>query len=135
MCQVVKILTAVLATALLVGCQSMQPTTAVVTVEKPTLLLPNVDQVKLNDVEWHVINKNAQAGAEDHIDTTFRTAHSDTLFAITPKDYEDMAVNQANLVKVIRQYQAQINAYKQYYDSQATTAGTTKSGTTSGSTN
>jgi hypothetical protein len=119
---------------LLAACQTTG-TTAVVTVERPTLVLPSVDQVKLNDVEWHVVNKNAKPGSEDHIDTAFGKAHSESLFAINPRDYEDMAVNQANLVKVIRQYQAQINAYKQYYDSQASTSGTTKSGSTSGSTN
>ena len=131
MFKVVKLLPLCL---LLAACQTM-PTTAVVTVERPTLVLPSVDQVKLNDVEWHVVNKNAKPGSEDHIDTAFGKAHSESLFAINPRDYEDMAVNQANLVKVIRQYQAQINAYKQYYDSQASTTGTTKSGTTSGSTN
>ena len=131
MFKVVKLLPLCL---LLAACQTM-PTTAVVTVERPTLVLPSVDQVKLNDVEWHVVNKNAKPGSEDHIDTAFGKAHSESLFAINPRDYEDMAVNQANLVKVIRQYQAQINAYKQYYDSQASTTGTTKSGSTSGSTN
>ena len=119
---------------LLAACQTTG-TTAVVTVERPTLVLPSVDQVKLNDVEWHVVNKTAKPGSEDHIDTAFGKAHSESLFAISPRDYEDMAINQANLVKVIRQYQAQINAYKQYYDSHASTTGTTKSGSTSGSTN
>jgi len=119
---------------LLAACQTVG-TTAVVTVERPTLVLPSVDQVKLSDVEWHVVNKSAKPGSEDHIDTAFGKAHSESLFAINPRDYEDMAVNQANLVKVIRQYQAQINAYKSYYDAQASTQGTTKSGTTSGSTN
>ena len=120
---------------LLAACQTAQPTTAVVTVERPTLVLPSVDQIKLNDIEWHVVNKNAKPGSEDHIDTAFGAAHSESLFAINPRDYEDLAVNQANLVKVIRQYQAQVNAYKQYYDSQAATQGTTKSGSTNGSTN
>jgi len=129
--KVVKILPLFL---FLAACQTMQPTTAVVTVERPTLVLPSVDQVKLNDVEWHVVNKAAKPGSEDHIDTAFGKAHSESLFAISPRDYEDMAVNQANLVKVIRQYQAQINAYKQYYDSQATKDGTTKTSTTQGST-
>jgi hypothetical protein len=131
MLKVVKLLPLCL---LLAACQTTG-TTAVVTVERPTLVLPSVDQVKLNDVEWHVVNKSAKPGSEDHIDTAFGKAHSESLFAINPRDYEDLAVNQANLVKVIRQYQAQINAYKSYYDSQATTQGTTKSGTTSGSTN
>ena len=120
---------------LLAACQTAQPTTAVVTVERPTLVLPSVDQIKLNDIEWHVVNKSAKPGSEDHIDSAFGAAHSESLFAINPRDYEDLAVNQANLVKVIRQYQAQINAYKQYYDSQASTTGTTKAGSTSGSTN
>ena len=120
---------------LLGACQTMQPTTAVVTIERPTLVLPNVDQVKLNDVEWHVVNKAAKPGSEDHIDTAFGKAHSESLFAINPKDYEDMAINQANIVKIIRQYQAQIKAYMQYYNSQVSTSSTTKSGTGSGSTN
>ena len=120
---------------LLAACQTAQPTTAVVTVERPTLVLPSVDQIKLNDIEWHVVNKNAKPGSEDHIDTAFGAAHSESLFAINPRDYEDLAVNQANLVKVIRQYQAQVNAYTHYYDSQAATQGTTKSGSTNGSTN
>ena len=131
MLKVVKLLPLCL---LLAACQTTG-TTAVVTVERPTLVLPSVDQVKLNDVEWHVVNKAAKPGSEDHIDTAFGKAHSESLFAINPRDYEDLAVNQANLVKVIRQYQAQINAYKQYYDSQASTSGTTKSGSSSGGTN
>jgi len=133
MYQVAKFSSAALVTAILMGCQTAQPTTAVAIVEKPTLVLPSVDNVKLNDVEWHVINKNAKSGAEDHIDTAFREAHSESLFAINPRDYEDLAVNQANLVKVIRQYQAQISAYKSYYDAQAAQPATTKTGASSGS--
>ena len=130
-----KVVKAIPLCLFLAACQTAQPTTAVVTVERPTLVLPSVDQVKLNDIEWHVVNKNAKPGSEDYIDTAFGAAHSESLFAINPRDYEDLAVNQANLVKVIRQYQAQVNAYKQYYDSQAATQGTTKSGSTNGSTN
>jgi len=134
MSQVAKILSASAIALSLGACQTMQqtPTTAVAIVEKPTLVIPSVDNVKLNDIEWHVVNKNAKSGTQDSIDAAFGTAHSDTLFAITPRDYEDLAVNQANLVKVIRQYQAQISAYKSYYDAQAGQQGTTKSGTTNG---
>ena len=135
MSQVAKILSASAIALCLGACQTMQqtPTTAVAIVEKPTLVIPSVDNVKLNDIEWHVVNKNAKPGGEDSIDTAFRTAHSESLFAINPRDYEDLAVNQANLVKVIRQYQAQISAYKAYYDAQAAQPGTTKTGSTNGS--
>jgi hypothetical protein len=116
---------------LLAACQTA--TTAVVTVERPTLVLPSVDNIHLNDIEWHVVNKNAKPGADDSIDKAFGTAHSESLFAINPRDYEDLAVNQANLVKVIRQYQAQVSAYKSYYDAQAAQPATTKTGASSGS--
>jgi hypothetical protein len=130
MFKVVKVLPLCL---LLAACQTAG-TTAVVTVERPTLVLPSVDNIHLNDIEWHVVNKNAKPGSEDYIDTAFGKAHSESLFAINPRDYEDLAVNQANLVKVIRQYQAQVNAYKQYYDAQATKDGNTKTSTAQGST-
>ena len=72
MLKVVKILGAVSLTSLLCACQTTKPTTAVAIVEKPTLVLPSVDNIKLNDIEWHVVNKNAKPGGEDSIDTAFR---------------------------------------------------------------
>lgn len=104
-----------IAAALLAGCSATTTTTAVVTVEKPALNLPNVDNVRLTNVQWHVIGKNAKAGEDGHIDETFRKTRSETLFAITPKGYEDLAINTANMVKTIRQLQSQVNAYKEYY--------------------
>lgn len=101
----------------LAACATTDATTAVVTVEKPTLMLPNVDAVRLNDIEWHVVNKNAKPNGDGSVDQAFQKSHSDSLFALSPKDYEDLAINQANIVKSIRQYQAQIRAYKKYYES------------------
>ena len=61
MLKVVKILSSISLATLLCACQTTQtPTTAVAIVEKPTLVLPSVDNIKLNDIEWHVINKNAK---------------------------------------------------------------------------
>jgi len=103
---------------MLAACQTAQPTTAVVTVTKPPLMIPSVDNIKIQDVDWYVINKNAKAGSESSPDAVFGKTHSDSLLAITPKGYESMATNQENLVKVIRQYQAQVKAYKDYYSQQ-----------------
>lgn len=124
---------AVAITALaLAGCQTTkEPTTAIVQVEKAPLMVPSVDNIKIQDVEWHVIKKNASGDQEGSPESTFRKSHSDSLLAVTPRGYESLATNQANLVKIIRQYQAQIAAYRDYYGkpATATAADTTKQGT------
>lgn len=113
---VVKYAGIVLAAALLAGCQTTkEPTTAIVQVEKAPLMVPSVDNIKIQDVEWYVIKKNASGNQEGSSDQAFGKSHSDSLLAITPRGYENLATNQANLVKIIRQYQAQINAYRDYY--------------------
>lgn len=94
------------------------PTTAIVTVEKPTLMLPNVDRVKLKDVEWHVVTRDAKPGTEGHIDTVWKKATSDSLFAVTSRGYESMSINMADMTKIIRQLQAQVQAYKDYYQTE-----------------
>lgn len=110
-----KLLLAICAAGFLAGCNTTKNTTAVVTVEKPKLSLPDVDSIRLNDVQWHVIGKGTKPGEDGHIDEAFRKARSETLFGITPKGYEDLAINTANMVKTIKQLQAQVRAYKDYY--------------------
>lgn len=107
----------------LAGCQTTkEPVTAVVTVEKAPLVVPNVDNIKIQDVDWYVIKRDAKSDQEGSPEQAFGKSHSDSLLAITPRGYENLAVNQANLVKIIRQYQAQVSAYKEYYNKQATPA-------------
>jgi hypothetical protein len=91
------------------------PTTAVVLVDKPQLNLPPVDNVKLKDVDWVIISKSAKTGEPGSTDAAFRKAHSESLLAVSPSDYEDLSINTANLLKVIKQYQAQLRAYADYY--------------------
>lgn len=110
-----KLLVILFSAGVLAGCNTTKPTTAVITVDKPKLSLPDVDAVRLNDVQWHVVGKGTRSGEDGHIDEAFRKARSETLFAITPKGYEDLAINTANMVKTIRQLQSQIKAYKDYY--------------------
>ena len=99
----------------LAGCATTEPTTAVVTVERPKLSLPTVDHLSMRDIEWHVLSKNAKPGQPGSADEAFRKSNSASLFALSAKDYEDISVNTANLLKVIKQYQSQIRAYNQYY--------------------
>ena len=114
--KVVKLAIIAALAAALAGCASTrEPTTAIVQVEKPALMLPNVDKVRLKDIEWHVVTRDAKPGAEGHIDTVWKKASKDSLFAVTSKGYEDMSINMAELTRVIKQLQSQVQAYKDYY--------------------
>ena len=114
--RVAKLFGAAVLAALLAGCAGTPaPTTAIVQIEKPTMMLPNVDQVRLKDVEWNVITRDAKPGAAGHIDTVWKKTSKDSLFAVSSNGYEDMSVNVAELTKVIRQLQLQVQAYKEYY--------------------
>lgn len=114
--QVAKILAISLLAASLGACQSLKPDTAVVTVDRPTLTVPPVDNIKVRDIDWHVISKNAKQGQPGSIDEAFRNSNSTSLYALSAKDYENLSINTANLLKSIKQYQAQVRAYQQYYD-------------------
>jgi hypothetical protein len=113
---IAKLFGVVALTAFVAGCAGTPaPTTAIVQVEKPTMMLPNVDQVRLKDVEWYVITRDAKPGTPGHIDSVWKKATKDSLFAVTSSGYENMSLNVGELTKVIRQLQSQVQAYKDYY--------------------
>ena len=114
--KIANVLSAIIVAAFVAGCAGTPaPTTAIVQVDKPTMMLPNVDQVRLKDVEWHVVTRDAKPGTPGHIDSVWKKATKDSLFAVTSTGYENMSLNVAELTKVIRQLQAQVQAYKDYY--------------------
>jgi hypothetical protein len=114
--RVVKLLTASIIALHLAACAGTPPpTTAIVTVEKPTLMLPNVDKIKLKDVDWNIVTKDAKPGTDGHIDTVWKKASSDSLFAVTSRGYESLSINMAEMTRVIKQLQTQVEAYKEYY--------------------
>jgi hypothetical protein len=98
------------------ACQTSKPDTAVVTVDRPTLTVPPVDNLHLKDIEWNVISKSAKPGQPGSVDEAFRKGNSSSLYALSAKDYENISINTANMLKSIKQYQAQVRAYQQYYD-------------------
>ena len=114
--RVANLLSSILLAVSLAGCAGTPaPTTAIVQIDKPTMMLPNVDQVRLKDVEWHIITKDAKLDSPGHIDNVWKKASKDSLFAVTSSGYENMSMNVGELTKVIRQLQSQVQAYKDYY--------------------
>ena len=115
---------AILAVAI-AGCQTTQPpATAIVQVEKPAIMVPAVDNIKIQDAEWYVVKKTTSPDQAGSAEKAFRESNSNSLLAVTPDGYETLATNQANLVKIIRQYQAQVAAYRDYYIKSTTDGGT-----------
>ena len=112
--QVAKITFIILLALAASACQT-RPTTAVVTVSRPALTVPPVDSIKMRAVNWHVVSKNAKPGQPGHVDEAFRKSNSTSLFAVSARNYENISVNTANLLRVIKQYQTQVRAYRDYY--------------------
>jgi diadenosine tetraphosphate (Ap4A) HIT family hydrolase len=113
---VAKLINVVFITAILAGCAGTPtPTTAIVQVDKPAMMLPNVDQVRLRDVDWYVITRDAKPNTPGHIDAVWKKTSKDSLFAVTSDDYEDLSLNVSELTKIIKQLQSQVQAYKEYY--------------------
>ena len=114
---------AVMAVALAACQTNREPATAIVQVEKPAIMIPAVDNIKLQDAEWYVVKKTTSPDQAGSAEKAFRESNSDSLLAVTPDGYEILATNQANLVKIIRQYQAQVAAYRDYYIKSTTDSG------------
>jgi len=115
-----KLIVIIGAAITLAGCQSTG-TTAIQQIEKPALNLPAVDQIKMSEVTWYVVNKNAKPNEGGHVDQAFRKANSSSLFALSSKGYENLSVNNAKMVAAIKQLQAQVRAYKDYYENNSST--------------
>jgi hypothetical protein len=121
--EVVKYGSVALLALWLAGCQTTkEPVTAIVQVDKPAIMVPAVDNIKIQDAEWYVVKKTASPDQAGSPEKAFRESNSDSLLAVTPDGYEALATNQANLVKIIRQYQAQVSAYRDYYIKSTTDA-------------
>ena len=82
-------------------------------IQKPALVLPNVDQLNLQDVEWFVIN-------EENVETVWKRIADDkkdiVLFGLTDDGYEQLALNLSDIMTLIQQQKAIIGAYKEYYE-------------------
>ena len=82
-------------------------------IQKPALVLPNVDQLNLQDVEWFVIN-------EENVEEVWQRLSDENkdivLFGLTDDGYEALAINLSDIMKLVQQQKAIIVAYKDYYE-------------------
>ena len=83
-----------------------------VPLEKPNLVVPNVDVLSMRNIQWYVIT-------EDNYKQVLKSLKKDgrplALFAITDKGYADLGLNLSDIRAMIQQQKAVIAAYKGYY--------------------
>lgn len=99
----------------LVACSRLQPQVIEVSakpIDKPELTLPPVDELRLREVNWIIINK-------DNLDAKLAelTAGGKPLamFVLTGEGYENLGLNISDIRALVQQQQAIIIAYENYY--------------------
>ena len=109
------LLVGILAVALLTGCTSTprQIEISAKPIEKPKLVLPPAEQLRLKDLTWVVIN-------EENYKEVFEKLKKDkkdpVLIGLTDDGYEVLANNMSDIMKLLQQQKAIIAAYQNYYE-------------------
>ena len=81
-------------------------------VEKPTLVLPPVDELNMKTVEWIVIN---EANVDQVIAKLQSEGKAFALYALTGDGYGNLSLNFSDIRALVQQQQAIIAAYEGYY--------------------
>ena len=101
----------------LTGCSSIPSLVELDTapVERAPLVLPVPDTITAKPVEWIVVTP-------DNVEKVFKDLQdsntSVVLFALTDEGYENLSLNIAELMKLVKQQKAIIAAYKNYYETE-----------------
>lgn len=87
-------------------------------VKQVQLNLPKVEELKLDPVDWHVINQNNQ---EEVFKNLEKKNYDPALMGLTDKGYENLSVNLTKILTVMEQQRLTIEAYDKYQKRQADT--------------
>jgi len=82
-------------------------------VEKPKLELPSVDRFSQRPLNWIVLTPE---NVEDVFEELKNENKQIVVFAVDEKGYEALTLNVTDLLKLVKQQNAVITAYKQYYE-------------------
>jgi hypothetical protein len=82
-------------------------------VEKPELILPTADVLRMRDVEWTIITEN---NYEEVFTNLGKDGKIVAIFGLSEKGYSNLGLNLSDLRSYIQQQQAIILAYKNYYE-------------------
>jgi hypothetical protein len=82
-------------------------------IEKPALVLPNTSVLELRNAEWNIITPEELNGIFDKLK---KDGEPVVIYALTTEGYEKLALNFADILKLVSQQKAIIEAYKEYYE-------------------
>jgi len=109
------LIVAILGLTLLAGCSSTprQIEISAKPIEKPKLVLPPADELRLKDLEWVVINEE---NAQEVWERLKKDKKDPVLIGLTDDGYEILAMNISDIMKLLQQQKAIIAAYQSYYE-------------------
>lgn len=109
------LIVAILGFVLLAGCSTTprQIEISAKPIEKPKLVLPPADELRLKDLTWVVINEE---NAQEVWDKLKKDRKDPVLIGLTDDGYEILAMNISDIMKLLQQQKAIIAAYKAYYE-------------------
>ena len=81
-------------------------------IERPELILPTADNIKVRKVDWTVITPENSQSIFSEVAKTGKPA---TFFALSDKGYESLALNLNDFRTYIQQQKSIISAYENYY--------------------
>ena len=81
-------------------------------IQRPQLVLPSVDELRMRSIEWVIINEE---NIETKLEEFKTTGQPIALFVLTAEGYENLALNLSDIRALIQQQQEIIAAYESYY--------------------
>ena len=104
-----------LALLLLSSCASVPPSITVSTkpIEKPTLIVPPVDTLVMQEVKWIIVTEE---NLDEVIADLKKSGQPLAIFGLSGQGYENLSVNFSAIRALVQQQQTIIAAYKQYYE-------------------
>ncbi len=109
------LIVAILGLALLAGCSTTprQIEISAKPIDKPKLVLPPADELRLKDLTWVVINEE---NAQEVWDKLKKDKKDPVLIGLSDDGYEILAMNISDIMKLLQQQKSIIAAYKAYYE-------------------
>ena len=98
------------------GCASFMPEVTKYStepVERPFLVLPESEIINMKDVDYIVVTRE---NVEEVWAELEASGKSIVLFALTHEGYENLALNNADIIRYLSEQRAVIIAYKEYYE-------------------
>lgn len=81
-------------------------------IDKPELILPEVDQVSMRKIQWVIIT---EANMEEEVAKWTAGGKPLAVFALTADGYENLGKNFSDIRALVQQQQSIILAYDNYY--------------------